>query len=415
MMKAVLLFLCIVAIKTVSAAAQNITLGTTSTPSSTSTPTNQNGNTTFVAASTRAARPTTTQAPELSLDENCGKSVSVKWNSTTYHAYNRSEYWSDCTVHFQRADQGKIQLTARFELKTSLCHVNVLNGNNRSSLINGPFITPYSHARSTITSGASGKLSVSVQGQLCAYVNLSISVREACPALASFPCDNDKCLPQSFVCDGFDNCGDNSDESHCRPRCPEFTCTNGNCVPWSYKCDGDNDCHDNSDEANCHTHCSEFTCTNGHCVPKSFECDGGNDCGDNSDEANCPTTCPEFTCTNGHCVPKSYECDGDNDCGDNSDETYCPTTCSTFTCANGHCVSWSDRCDDYDDCGDYSDESGCTTFYWSGGAYAGISIGVFAFFSIITGLFFYRRRRMAVAGPRILIPHSQARVVQSRW
>ena len=33
--------------------------------------------------------------------------------------------------------------------------------------------------------------------------------------------------------------------------CYEFQCDNGDCVPGSYECDDFNDCGDNSDEENC--------------------------------------------------------------------------------------------------------------------------------------------------------------------
>lgn len=75
-----------------------------------------------------------------------------------------------------------------------------------------------------------------------------------------FACDNQRCIPQSWVCDKTDDCGDKSDEKDCGGNkwrnanvntsnvCEEFKCAMGTCLPFSKVCDGIRDCPDNSDE-----------------------------------------------------------------------------------------------------------------------------------------------------------------------
>lgn len=109
-------------------------------------------------------------------------------------------------------------------------------------------------------------------------------------------------------------------------------------------CDGQNDCADNSDEKD--SLClkmacppSRLRCNNNRCVPRSVTCDGVDNCGDGSDEAMslCSHTkkCRphDFRCRNGRCVDMSMRCNRDDDCGDNSDEENCVTACKFGTCS----------------------------------------------------------------------------------
>ena len=92
------------------------------------------------------------------------------------------------------------------------------------------------------------------------------------------------------------DCPGGEDERDCPPKkCPEnhFKCANDKCVPNVWVCDGDNDCGDGSDEGkDCKDHyrtCSEqeFACQNAKCISKNYRCDGEDDCGDGSDEFGC--------------------------------------------------------------------------------------------------------------------------------
>ncbi|BES93010.1 low-density lipoprotein receptor activity [Nesidiocoris tenuis] len=201
----------------------------------------------------------------------------------------------------------------------------------------------------------------------------------------SFACRNGQSIQKAWMCDGEDDCGDNSDEDH--PECvssvpcdpaTQFTCRdNGRCIPLALKCDREPDCGDGSDEdsAMCMTtdcQAGQFKCAGDlECVPMTWVCDGTKDCNNGADEAHCNRTCTdkEFSCGDDSkslpCVDISWRCDGDLDCPNGADEVGCApkNKCAPkmdFTCSDGSCVPLRFLCDGDFDCADRSDENNCT-------------------------------------------------------
>ncbi|KAM4566808.1 ST14 transmembrane serine protease matriptase a [Odontesthes bonariensis] len=150
--------------------------------------------------------------------------------------------------------------------------------------------------------------------------------------------------------------------------CPkEFQCNNQNCINSELRCDGWNDCGDMSDEMGCKCSSKSINCRNGLCKPKFWKCDGVDDCGDSTDEMDCGgCKAGEMTCKNNKCVSEKKHCDGRDDCGDGSDELNCEGSsdvlCSdtTYRCKNDKCISKvNPECDENKDCEDGSDEENC--------------------------------------------------------
>ncbi|MED6242205.1 hypothetical protein ATANTOWER_001571, partial [Ataeniobius toweri] len=167
----------------------------------------------------------------------------------------------------------------------------------------------------------------------------AIESTDPCPN--QFLCKNRWCVNHNLTCDGWNDCGDMTDELNCKCSSDSITCANGLCKPKFWKCDGVNDCGDNTDEMNCGG-CSsgEFTCKNGKCVSEKKHCDGIDDCGDSSDELDCggrsELQCTDVTykCKNNKCINKvNPECDGTPDCGDRSDEENCDCGTKKFKSA----------------------------------------------------------------------------------
>nr|KAG5686235.1 hypothetical protein BaRGS_012969 [Batillaria attramentaria] len=99
------------------------------------------------------------------------------------------------------------------------------------------------------------------------------------PHSSIFPllhCDNGRRVHYTMTCDGFDDCGDKSDEKNCQDVRSNplvrssFMCTRQTeLVVQSSRCNGMPDCHDGSDEENCDA-CSRdmVFCDYFGCIPK---------------------------------------------------------------------------------------------------------------------------------------------------
>ncbi|XP_064603603.1 atrial natriuretic peptide-converting enzyme-like [Liolophura sinensis] len=74
-----------------------------------------------------------------------------------------------------------------------------------------------------------------------------------CPA-GNITCDKNRCIPRDWICDGYQDCRDNSDEKYCalcpadKTKCPP---PSSQCIEVTSQCDGRKDCYGGLDELQC--------------------------------------------------------------------------------------------------------------------------------------------------------------------
>ncbi|XP_055591150.1 low-density lipoprotein receptor-related protein 1 [Uranotaenia lowii] len=194
-----------------------------------------------------------------------------------------------------------------------------------------------------------------------------------------------RCIPKSWVCDRHQDCGpqDNSDEPEKCYRCAEFECKNGACVGFDLLCDGVNNCGDNSDEAQCNE-CkpSEFYCSPYGCIDRSQMCDpklnclnafsdclpNGNSSNANGSSLSIPTVKTQTDLMMQCVLDVNVLCGNNKDCANNfrrqCQNITVPVFNETTTCHHPNrlcrptntCIQPDQLCDGRVDCPDNTDE-----------------------------------------------------------
>ena len=94
---------------------------------------------------------------------------------------------------------------------------------------------------------------------------------DVCKFSSHFTCKDNTCILSAYVCDGYADCSDNSDEINCTEVCTQ----------------GNDSCHHACVSTACVCSDMYYHCLSHECIPLTFLCDNWQHCKDSSDENNC--------------------------------------------------------------------------------------------------------------------------------
>ena len=186
------------------------------------------------------------------------------------------------------------------------------------------------------------------------------------------PCaDSRACVDEDKLFDGIEDCIDASDEyMDYRKACPGFQCNDQTCIPFTWLSDGIPDCPHDEDEQDFMLQRAigntEWPCSAGSlscrgsvrkCYLREQHCIYETDSHGNiytCRNARHLSACEDIECSNmykcpmSYCIPFQRVCDGNIDCQDSSDESNCPMiSCpGMFRCLKEQvCIHQEDVCD----------------------------------------------------------------------
>ena len=93
-----------------------------------------------------------------------------------------------------------------------------------------------------------------------------------CKSSSHFMCNDNTCILSAYVCDGYADCSDNTDEINCTGVCTQ----------------GNDTCYHACVSTACVCSDMYYHCLSHECIPLTFLCDNWQHCEDSSDENNCP-------------------------------------------------------------------------------------------------------------------------------